>query len=66
MDESIPLSVLAIIFDGGQLVAVFLFGCCNWRSNGRNSHPLKRIADEAHSRKNGPHPRISLSHRLLL
>jgi hypothetical protein len=23
MDESIPLSVLAIIFDGGQLVTVF-------------------------------------------
>lgn len=25
MDESIPLGILAIIFDGGQLVAVFFY-----------------------------------------
>ncbi len=44
MDESIPLGILAIIFDGGRLVAVFLSLCCDRLSNGRGKQPLKSFA----------------------
>jgi hypothetical protein len=44
MDESIPPGILAIIFDGGRLVAVFLSPCCDRLSNDRGKQPLKSFA----------------------
>lgn len=44
MGESIPPGIVAIIFDGGRLIAVFLSLCCERLSNGRGKQPLKSFA----------------------